>query len=120
MKRDEGDTNIVVLSGTLAAPAELTRFSSGSAMIRLLLTVRAYEPRRRIDVVPVVLWDPNEELLHPPLVPGDLLWVSATVQRRFWNAPDGKQSRVEIVANSVCRNDLKHTVGRDDPIAGIA
>jgi len=110
----EADENIVLLSGALAAPAELRRFSSGSAMMRLLLTVRASDPRRRIDVVPVVLWDPDEELLHPPLARGDRLWVSATVQRRFWSAPDGKQSRVEIVARSAGRDPQMTTVRADD------
>jgi single-stranded DNA-binding protein len=110
MGKDEEDRNIVVLSGALAAPTELRRFSSGSAMLRLLLTVRTFQPRRRIDVVPVVLWDPDEALLQPPLVPGDRLWVSAAVQRRFWSAPDGKQSRVEIVARCIDRQDPLTTV----------
>jgi len=83
MFRDDGDSNMLVLSGTLAAPVELRRFSSGSAMMRLLLTVRTFDPRRRIGVVPVVPWDPDEALLLPPLIAGDRLWVSATVQRRF-------------------------------------
>jgi single-stranded DNA-binding protein len=105
MGNNDWDSNIVVLSGTLAAPVELRSFSSGSAMMRLLLTVRTFEPRRRIDVVPVVLWDPDEALLVPSLMMGDRLWVSATVQRRFWSAPDGKQSRLEVVARSVDRDD---------------
>jgi single-stranded DNA-binding protein len=109
MVNKDWDSNIVVLSGALAAPVELRRFSSGSAMMRLLLTVRTIEPRRRIDVVPVVLWDPDEALLLPPLIVGDRLWVSATVQRRFWSAPDGKQSRLEVVARSVDRDDRVST-----------
>ena len=60
------DFNVVVLSGRLAAPPELRVFESGLRLVRYLVTVRADEPRRRVDVVPVTLWEPSDEVLSRP------------------------------------------------------
>lgn len=90
--------NLVVLNGTLAAPAEVRRFESGSRLIRYLLTVRSYLPRRRVDVIPVTLWDPPETLVETPPDTGAPLWITGSVQRRFWEGVDGRRSRLEIVA----------------------
>ncbi|MGH8875535.1 MAG: single-stranded DNA-binding protein [Acidimicrobiia bacterium] len=95
------DLNLVVLSGTLASSPELRVFDSGSCLIRYLVSVRAEEPRRRVDVVPVTLWDPPETLLNGEAVPGRRIWVAGAVQRRFWDAPEGRRSRLEIVAEQV-------------------
>ena len=54
------DLNLAVFAGTLSAPPEIRTFESGSRLTRLLVTVRATEPRKRTDVVPIVLWDPPE------------------------------------------------------------
>ncbi len=108
------DLNLVVLSGRLAAPPELRRFDSGARMARYLVTVLSEEPRRRTDVVPVTLWDPADDLLQPEPAPGRRLWVAGTVQRRFWSAPEGRRSRLEVVADQVClRTSLD---SRDDDL----
>jgi len=111
--------NLVVLAGKLAAPPELREFESGSRLVRCLVTVRSEEPRRRVDVVPVTLWDPEP---GEPIVdanPGAGVWVAGMVQRRFWEATDGRRSRLEVVARHVELRELydapiRHGVKTDD------
>lgn len=100
------DLNIVVLCGRLATDAELRVFDSGARLIRLLVTVRSHEPRRRVDVVPVTVWDPEDELVDDLPGKGRRIWVCGSVQRRFWEAPDGRRSRLEVVAEQVNIKDL--------------
>jgi single-strand DNA-binding protein len=93
--------NVVILSGRLAAPPELREFESGSALVRALVTVRSDGPRRRVDVVPVTLWDPDPG--HPILdaAAGVGVWVAGSLQRRFWSTTEGRRSRLELVANAI-------------------
>ncbi len=95
------DLNVVVLSGKLSAPPELRKFESGSTLVRSLVTVRADAPRRRVDVVPVTLWDPEPE--HDILCAGvgEAVWITGSVQRRFWSDADSRRSRLEIVASHI-------------------
>jgi single-strand DNA-binding protein len=101
------DLNLVVLCGRLATDPELRVFDSGTRLIRLLMTVRSDEPRRRVDVVPVTVWDPEEELVEDPPVKGQRIWVCGSIQRRFWEAPDGRRSRLEVVAEQVHVKDVE-------------
>ncbi len=96
------DLNLVVLAGRLAAPPEIRQFESGARLVRYLLTARSDHPRRRVDVIPVTLWDPSDELVDSEPEPGCRLWVAGSVQRRFWSAEEGRRSRLEIVADQVC------------------
>ena len=95
------DFNVVALAGTLAAAPELREFDSGSRLLRLLVTVRTDEPRRRIDVLPVTLWDPPAALLAEELERGRRVWVCGAAQRRFWEAQEGRRNRIEIVAHQI-------------------
>ena len=103
------DVNLVVLKGRLAADAEHRTYESGATALRLLVTIRLSEPRQRIDVIPVTMWDPTRELVRKPPVRGDHVWLTGNVQRRFWETPDGRRSRMEVVA---------HEVKRVEPAAG--
>jgi single-strand DNA-binding protein len=96
------DLNLVVLSGRLAAPPELRTFDSGSRLVRYLVTCRTDEPKRRVDVLPVTLWDPPPPLADADVAPGTPLWIAGTAQRRFWGDQEGRRSRLEIVADEVC------------------
>ena len=96
------DLNLVVVSGRLAAPPEIRQFESGARLARYLVTVRSEEPARRVDVLPVTLWDPGDELLDADPAPGERVWVAGSVQRRFWSATEGRRSRLELVADQVC------------------
>jgi single-strand DNA-binding protein len=100
------DLNLVVLCGRLATDPELRAFDSGTQLARLLVTVRSDEPRRRVDVVPVTLWDPPAEFLEDPPEKGCRVWVCGSVQRRFWESPDGRRSRLEVVAEQVHVKDV--------------
>lgn len=95
------DINLVVMAGTLAAAPELREFDSGARLLRLLVTTRTAEPRKRVDVIPVTLWDPPPDLLAEDLERGRRVWVCGGAQRRFWGAKEGRRNRIEIVAEHV-------------------
>ncbi|NNC91338.1 MAG: single-stranded DNA-binding protein [Acidimicrobiia bacterium] len=100
------DFNHVVLAGTLAVAPDLREFESGARLLRLLVTVHSAEPRRRVDVVPVTLWDPPATLLADKLERGRRVFVVGGVQRRFWAAQEGRRNRVEIVAHHVAARPI--------------
>jgi single-stranded DNA-binding protein len=93
--------NLVALRGQLAAPPEVRVFESGTRLVRYLLTVRSEEPRRRVDVLPVTMWDPPDAVLESMPETGAALWVSGSVQRRFWEGADGRRSRLELIASNI-------------------
>ncbi len=74
--------------------------------MRYLVTVSVDYPRRRVDVIPVTLWDPSDDLVDAPGEKGERIWVCGSVQRRYWESPDGRRSRVEVVAEQVKIRDL--------------
>jgi len=100
------DLNLIVLCGRLATEPELRVFDSGTRLIRYLVTVKADAPRRRVDVIPVTLWDPTDEDVSELPARGTRIWVCGSVQRRYWEAPDGRRSRIEVVAEQVNIKDL--------------
>jgi single-stranded DNA-binding protein len=97
----EMDLNLVVLCGRIATEPEIRIFESGTRLIRYLVTVRSEAPRRRVDVVPVTLWDPTDEEVDEPGERGRRIWICGSVQRRFWESPDGRRSRLEVIAEQV-------------------
>jgi single-stranded DNA-binding protein len=99
------DLNLIVLCGRLAVEPELRVFDSGTRLIRYLVTVRADEPRKRVDVIPVTIWDPPDELWDEEPERGRRVWVCGAVQRRYWESADGRRSRIEIVAEQVNLKD---------------
>lgn len=104
------DMNVVVLFGKLAASPELRNFESGSSLVRSLVTVRTAAPRRRVDVIPVILWDPDPA--HPLLSAsaGTKVFAVCSVQRRFWTADKERQSRLEVVARHIELEDTSEMV----------
>lgn len=95
------DLNLVVLCGRLAAVPELRVFDSGTRLLRYLVTVRSEQPHRRVDVLPVTLWNPDVALVEREAVPGERVWVAGSVQRRFWEGAAGRRSRLEVIAEHV-------------------
>ena len=93
------DLNLVVIAGRLAAAPEIRVFDGGSTLVRYLVTTRTEEPKRRIDVVPCVLWDADEEATKYER--GDRVWIAGSVQRRFWSDDHSRRSRIEVVAHHV-------------------
>ena len=100
------DMNLVVLCGRLAAPPECRTFDSGSRLIRYLVAIRTELPKKRVDVVPVTLWNPSEDLWESPGEAETRFWAVGAVQRRFWEGPEGRRSRIEVVAEQVLTGDL--------------
>lgn len=100
------DLNLIVLCGRLAVDGELRVFDSGARLVRYLVTTRVDYPRKRVDVIPVTFWDPPDDLVDEPGVKGERIWVCGAVQRRYWESPDGRRSRVEVVAEQVKIRDL--------------
>lgn len=109
----EMDLNLTVLCGRIATDPEIRVFDSGTRLIRYLITVRSEAPRRRVDVVPVTLWDPTDEQVETPGERGGRIWICGSVQRRFWESPDGRRSRLEVVAEQV----TIHEVSELEPVA---
>lgn len=95
------DLNLIVLAGTIAAEPELRTFDSGSTLLRGLVTVRSSEPRRRLDVIPFSLWNPDEDVTKHTIHVGTPVWIRGAIQRRFWSDDDGRRSRLEVVAHEV-------------------
>lgn len=102
----EMDLNLLVLCGRIATEPEIRVFDSGTRLVRYLITVRSEAPRRRVDVVPVTLWDPTDDQVAEPGERGQRIWVCGSVQRRFWESPDGRRSRLEVVAEQLKVNEL--------------
>ncbi len=95
------DLNLTVLCGRLAADPELRVFDSGTRLIRFLIAINADHPRRRLDVIPVTLWDPPDDLVNELGEKGSRIWACGSVQRRFWESPGGETSRIEVVVEQV-------------------
>lgn len=95
------DLNIVVLAGSIVSEPERRVFASGTRLLRLLVAVRQAEPRRRVDVLPVSLWDPPDDVWTRDVAVGDRAWVAGSIQRRFWAAEEGRRSRLELIARQV-------------------
>jgi single-stranded DNA-binding protein len=95
------DINLAVLCGRLATAPEVRIYDTGSRCMRFLVTVAAERPRRRIDVVPVTLWDPPSHLVDDPPDQNARVWITGVVQRRTLDGPEGRRSRVEVIADQV-------------------
>lgn len=112
----EEHLNLVVLAGRVATDPEVRVFDSGARLLRLLVTVQQKHPVRRVDVVPVTYWDPPDSLVDAPPGKGETVRLTGALQRRYWESPDGRRSRLELVAHQV-------TVGRtrdlDEPERSI-
>ena len=90
-------TNVVVLIGRLARPAETRELPSGDRLVAYEVTVD--RPGERAETVPVV-W------VGAPASAGDhdvdeRMLVVGRVRRRFYRAGGGTHSRTEVVAEAV-------------------
>jgi single-stranded DNA-binding protein len=95
------DVNELALKGRLAAAPDYRVLESGSRMARLLVAVRSEEPHSRLDVLPVVWWAPEDEFVAAPPEVGSRVWITGSVQRRYWESADGRRSKLEVVAAHV-------------------
>jgi single-stranded DNA-binding protein len=95
------DLNLTVLNGRLATTPELRVLAGGTTVARMLITIRTDLPRRRIDVVPVTVWDDDLIERIKGAEKGDRVWAAGAIQRRFWSDENSRQSRIEVVASSI-------------------
>ncbi len=97
------DLNLVVLCGRVATEPELRVFESGASLVRILMTIRTELPQARIDLIPVIVWDPPDQLRDGSIVAGDRIWVSGMLRRRFWTDTDSdnKRSRIEVIGQQI-------------------
>jgi hypothetical protein len=107
------DLNLVVICGQLAAEPEHRIIDAASSMLRLLVTVRSDIPHRRIDLIPVMKWDPSPHLLDGRLAVGKRVWVTGWLQRSFGDGPHpgDHSSRLEILAHDVDTKELEDDHG---------
>jgi single-stranded DNA-binding protein len=95
------NANLVLLRGRLASAPEHRTLDSGSRLVRLLVAVRAEEPHGRLDVLPVVYWEPGDEFMSSRPVVGGPIQIAGSIHRRFWDSADGRRSKIEVVASCV-------------------
>lgn len=98
------DINTIVVAGKLATrPEQTDLLDTGHRYYRLLITTRTDHPTRRTDVIPVTMWDPDDETTRTldALNAGDRVSAAGRLQRRFWDSPTGRRSRLEVVADSI-------------------
>ncbi len=103
------DLNLVVLLGRLAAPPDIV--TNDDVRVRLLVAVRSEWPAKRLDLIPVMWWNPAEDDLSGLPEVGAQVWATGAVQRRYWEGPDGRRSRIEMIAEHV-------SFPTDDALAG--
>ena len=92
-------TNVAVLVGRLARPAEPRDLPSGDRLVQYEVTIPS--ETGRAESVPVVWYD-------APATAADLdvderVVVVGRVRRRFFKSGGGTQSRTEVVADAVVR-----------------
>lgn len=95
------DLNLSVLCGRLATEPDVVVCDSGARRIQFLLTVHARHPNRRVDVVPVTLYDPPDWLVDDLPGQNSRIWVTGAFQRRSQDGPEGRRARIEVVADHV-------------------
>lgn len=93
------DLNIVVLAGHLATEPDLQHFATGDRRLRLRLSVVSEGPPRRVEVLPVTMWQPPPGAEALPIATP--VTVGGIVRRRFRATPGGRTSTVEIVADQL-------------------
>ena len=92
-------TNVVLLQGVLARPAQELVLPSGDRLVSLEVTVR--RPGGPAEPVPVQSADAPAWVSD--LDAGAEVWVLGRVRRRFFRAGGVTQSRTEVVAAKIVR-----------------
>lgn len=99
-------TNVVVLKGVLARPAQDVELPSGSRLLSLEVSVRRADAPT--ETVPVAWFD--APTWATSLDAGAEVAVLGRVRRRFFKAGGATQSRTEVVASKVVRTTARARV----------
>ena len=95
------DLNLTVLCGTLTTAPDIQHHNNEQRTLKLLITVRSDTPSRRVDVIPVILHNPDNKLIETLTHPGQRIWIVGTIQRRFTGTQQGRKSRLGIIAHTI-------------------
>jgi hypothetical protein len=95
------DLNVVELVGRVATAPDVILDAPGARRLRVLVTTRSNHPRKRIDVIPVVFWDPCDDLVDGRLVSGTRVEVRGCLQRHVSETPEWSRSRLGVVGSSL-------------------
>ena len=90
-------TNVVVLAGRLARPAEVRELPSGDRLVAFEITVA--RDGARAESVPVVWFEAPATAADHDV--DEQVVVVGRVRRRFFRAGGSTQSRTEVVADAV-------------------
>ena len=90
-------TNVVVLAGRLARPAEVRQLPSGDRLVAFEITVA--RDGARAESVPVVWFEAPATAADHDV--DEQVGVVGRVRRRFFRAGGSTQSRTEVVADTV-------------------
>ena len=96
-------TNVVVLIGRLARPAEARELPSGDRLVAYEITVD--REGERAETVPVVWFGAPASAVDHEV--DERMVVIGRVRRRFFRTGSGTQSRTEVVAEAVV--SARHT-----------
>lgn len=100
-KGGDVNVNLVVLFGQLVADPEVRRLDASTEAIRYLVMTTLDGPQRRVDVVPVISWQPLPSSCDSRARKGARIWVVGSIQRRFAEGAEGRRSQLEVVAHRV-------------------
>ena len=91
--------NELRLSGTLVADCENRVYGAKCNVGRYILRVTQYSPAFRVDVIPVILFNPPEDVIG--LREGDMVDVLGEVHARPESDDEGRYTRLVVVANQI-------------------
>jgi hypothetical protein len=109
------DLNLIVLCGRVASEPDVDPADHATRRLRMIVAVRSESPRSRVDMLPITMWDPPDELVGSLPEVGSSVFVVGSIQRRVDSEWWGRSSRIEVVALSLVeRSRLARPVSRCD------
>jgi single stranded DNA-binding protein len=105
------DLNVVTITGRLADDPKPYATGNGGDVTMLRVAVgrpkRPGQQRSEADFVDVAAWDEQAKLAAKYLAKGLRVGVTGRLQQRTWETPEGKRSRLQVVAGQLHFIDFK-------------
>ena len=105
------DLNVVTITGRLADDPKPYATGNGGDVTMLRIAVgrpkRPGQQRSEADFVDVAAWDEQAKLAAKYLAKGLRVGVTGRLQQRTWETPEGKRSRLQVVAGQLHFIDFK-------------